>query len=79
MSGWMIILCTAQVKGKEITLCKTKRYKVQFRLSAHSEREHTFTERIIGFHNGPAEQEDDLKILKSLRKGETTYLAVWLF
>lgn len=52
---------------------------MQFRLSAQSEREHTFTERIIGFHNGPAEQEEDLKILKSLRKGETTYLAVWLF
>lgn len=47
-------------------------------LSAHSERQYAFTERIIDFHNGPAEQ-DDLKILKSLRKGETTYLATWLF
>lgn len=36
----------------------------QFRLSAHSEWGCASTKRGIGFHNGPAGQEDDLKILK---------------
>lgn len=72
----MIILCTRQVHNVKYKGIRTVQVEsTQLEGKGFHRMNNRLSQR---FHN-PAELEDDLRILKSLRKGETTYLEVWLF
>lgn len=58
--------------------CKIKRYKNSSAWE-HTEGKgfHRMNNSLSQWFHNPAELEDDLRILKSLKKGKTTYLEVW--